>query len=79
MTDHIHGRPTVPAATVDLQVRLENLGRQVKEAREHLAAVTRQRDELVVRAVDEGVPVRTAARWIGVSHPTLIGIVARLG
>lgn len=51
--------------------------RRLERAASKLDAARAERDTLIVQAVKAGGGVREVARSVGLSHPTVMGIVAR--
>jgi hypothetical protein len=50
---------------VDLLPRLQAVGREYADAKERTALLLRQRNELIVEAVDEGMHQRAIVRAVG--------------
>jgi hypothetical protein len=63
----------------DLLARIGSLAAEARDAADATALIRRQRDELIVEAVDEGVSQLTIARAAGLSKGRIIAILGNAG
>lgn len=66
------GQEVVP----DLLPRLEQLARETRDAQDAAQLLQRQRDALIVEAVDAGITQRAVAQAAGISKGRIIAVLA---